>query len=129
MTAPEIALDSLLVHTVDVHHQEQSTVGAGDLVDGWSDDPDIEAMPCYIAQGGKELMESPVGYAIESDALLWCRGDQDVRELSKVVWALGGHEYVVNGTPSKWSWPHHPTDTVTPLLVEIGLKEKKQIPA
>jgi len=127
MTAPELVLNSMLVHTVDVYHQEQSTVGAGDLVDGWTAVPDIDDMACWIVAGGKELMESPVGYAIESDALLWCRS-QDIRELDKVVWGAGNRTFTVNGTPNRWSWPHHPTDQVTPLLMEVGLKELKRLP-
>lgn len=120
-------LDSMLVQSVDVYYQEQTTVGAGDLVDGWSAVADIPAMACYMVTGGKELMESPVGFAIESDALLYCRA-QDIRELSKVVWAATGRTFIVNGTPDRWYWPHDPTGADTPLLMQVGLKEEKRIP-
>ena len=120
-------LNSMLVHSVDVYYQEQTTVGAGDLVDGWSAVPDIAAMPCYMVTGGKELMESPVGFAIESDALLYCRA-QDMRELSKVVWAATGRTFIVNGTPDRWFWPFDPVDPDIPLLMQVGLKEEKRVP-
>jgi hypothetical protein len=121
------ALQSMLTHVVDVYDQEQTDAGGGDLVDGWSNTPDIDDLACYITMDGKTLAESPVGYIIESDAILYCE-EAAIKELAKVVWVANGLTFTVNGTPNKY---YHPlvAAPATPFLLEVGLRQLKRIPA
>jgi len=121
-------LQSLLTHTVDVYHHEQTATVDGQLVEGYPDTPDISGLACAITFDGKTLSESPVGYLIESDAIMYCE-NADIRELDKLVWTDGGDRaFYVAGTPSAYHDYLGATPDV-PHLLEIGLKEEKRSPA
>lgn len=118
-------LQSMLVHTVDAYHIIQEDAGGGDLVERYPALPDIDDLACAIVMDGQTLAESPVGYLIESDAILYCE-DAALRELDKIIW--DGRTFFVNGTPSRYYYYHGATPD-TPHILQIGLKEEKRVPA
>ena len=118
-------LQSLLTHTADIYHLDTTEDVDGQELEGYPALPDIADHPCAIHQDGKALIESPVGYLIESDGIMYSE-NADIRERDKVVWL--GRTFFVNGTPSRYHDYLGPTPN-TPHLLEIGLRESKDAPA
>ena len=122
----DVHLQSLLVHRVNVYYLDVTEAPDGQQLEGYPDrwHPDIANMPCAITQDGKTLAESPVGYLIESDAILYCE-DQDIPERARVHWK--SHVFYVNGTPNKYYHLLGSTPNI-PHLMEVGLREQKDQP-
>jgi len=120
-------LASMLVHIVNVYHMDSSAEGDGQQVEGWPDrwHPDILNLACLITMDGREMRESPVGYLIESDAIMYCEA-ADVRERDRIH--FGDRVLYVNGTPIEHPNPWG-TTPMTPHLMVVGLREDKAVPA
>jgi len=118
-------LQSLLTHTADIYYLDTGEAVDGQVLEGYPDAPDLADHPCAIHQDGKILTESPVGYLIESDAIMYSE-DAVIPERAKVVWQ--NRIFFVNGTPSRYHDYLGPTPNI-PHLLEIGLRESKDQPA
>lgn len=120
-------LQMMLTHIVNIYHLLQSAEVDGQLTNDypgtWT--PDILNLPCYVCTDGKMLAESAVGYAIESDAIMYCEA-ADIRERDRIH--FGAQVFFVNGTPTRYRDPMSATPMIAHLL-EVGLKEDKTAPA